>query len=300
VARLIERNGIVGLLDGKTVFITGAGRGQGRAHAVTMAREGAAIIAVDIGQDVETIPYPLATEADLAETAEAVEAVGGKVVTAWADVRSQADLDSAVAAGIDRFGAIDVCVANAGVLSMAPVWELSEAQWSDMIDINLSGVWRTAKAVLPHMVQRRSGSLVLIASINALEASPALAHYTSAKHGVVGLCRTIALETAEFGIRCNVVCPGSTDTGMVNWQGMYDRFAGRPGGTHEDLRRGGARYHALAPADVLAPEEISRAVLYLASDLADAVTGVVLPVDRGHLLLPKVNNNAASYAPGLG
>jgi SDR family mycofactocin-dependent oxidoreductase len=289
----------MGMLDGKTAFITGAGRGQGRAHSIRLAREGAAIVAVDIGHDVETVPYHLATSADLAETAAAVQAIGGKIITATTDVRRQGDLDAAVALGIENLGAIDICVANAGILSTAPVWEMSEQQWAEMIDINLSGVWRTAKAVLPHMMSRRAGSIVLTASINALEASAGLAHYTSAKHGVVGLCRTIALEAAEYGVRCNAVCPGSTDTGMINWQGMYDRIAGHSGADHDDVRRGGARYHALAPSDVLDPDDISRAVLYLASDLANVITGVVLPVDRGHLLLPKMNLNPSSYAPGL-
>jgi SDR family mycofactocin-dependent oxidoreductase len=289
----------MGLLDGRTAFITGAGRGQGRAHALRLAQEGAAIVAVDIGRDVDSVPYQLATDDDLAHTAKLVEAAGGRIVTARADVRSQADLDSAVALGLERFGAIDVCVANAGILSLAPIWEMPEQQWQDMLDINLSGVWRTAKAVLPHMIERRSGSIVLTASINSFEASAELGHYTSAKHGVVGLGRTIALEAARYGVRCNVVCPGSTDTGMINWPGMYDRFAGHEGGTHTDLRKGGARYHALAPTDVLAPDDISRAVLYLASDLSNVITGVALPVDRGHLLLSKINMDPASYAPGL-
>jgi SDR family mycofactocin-dependent oxidoreductase len=287
------------MLDGKTAFITGAGRSQGRAHALRLAREGASIVAVDISQDIETVPYRLATDDDLAQTAKLVEAAGGKIVTARADVRSQADLDAAVALGTERFGAIDICVANAGILSLALIWEMSEEMWQDMIDVNLTGVWHTTKAVLPYMIERRTGSIIITSSINAFEASAELGHYTSAKHGLVGLCRTIALEAAPYGVRCNTVCPGSTDTGMINWQGMYDRFAGHDAGTHEDLRKGGARYHALAPTDVLDPDDISRAVLYLASDLSNVITGVILPVDRGHLLLPKINMDPSSYAPGL-
>lgn len=288
------------MLDGKTVFITGAGRGQGRSHALLLAREGARIVGVDIGHDLDTVPYPLSTSDDLARTAKEVEAAGGDMLTVTADVRDQASLDAAVAAGINRFGAIDVCVANAGILSFGSIFEMPEQQWAEMIDVNLSGVWRTAKAVVPHMLARGSGSVVLTASINALEPHADSGHYTAAKHGVVGLCRSIALETAALGVRCNAICPGAVDTGMLNWPGVYNGFAGKEsGGTHDDLRRAGARYHALAPTDVLQAEDISGAVLFLASDLSRSVTGIVLPVDRGHLLLPKTNTNPASYAPGL-
>ncbi|MTD54020.1 mycofactocin-coupled SDR family oxidoreductase [Amycolatopsis pithecellobii] len=290
----------MGLLDGKTALITGAGRGQGRAHALALASEGARIVAVDIGEGVESVPYALATEQDLARTAEEVETAGGSIVTVLADVRDQASLAAAVDAGLARFGAIDICVANAGVFSVAPIWEMSEQQWTQMIDINLSGVWRTAKAVLPHMIERRGGSLVLIASVNALEPGSGTGHYTSAKHGILGLCRSIAVEVAPYGVRCNAVCPGAVDTGMLNWPEMYNWLSGKEsGGTHLDLRKAGARYHALAPADVMAPGDISGAVLFLSSDLARSVTGIALPVDRGHLLLPKTNENSASYADGL-
>lgn len=289
----------MGLLDGKTAFITGAARGMGRAHAVRLASEGANIVAADIGRATAEVPYGLGTTSDFDDTVAAVEKVGGTIVGVTADVRSQQNLDEAVARGIERFGQIDICVANAGIFSLGKAWELTEKQWSDMIDINLTGVWRTAKAVLPHMIERRSGSIVLISSICGVAPSEGLTHYTAAKHGVVGLARNIALEAAEFGVRCNVILPGSVDTGMINWPGMYDRFAGHAGGEYLDLRRRGAQYHALAPSDVLDPDDIARAALYLASDLSRAVTGVVLPVDRGHLLLPGANNKPQSWAPDL-
>jgi SDR family mycofactocin-dependent oxidoreductase len=290
----------VGLLSGKTALITGAGRGQGRAHAVALASEGANIVAVDIGHGIESVPYALATEEDLARTAEEVTRAGGSIVTAAADVRDQASLAAAVDAALARFGAIDICVANAGIFSVAPIWDMSEQQWTQMIDVNLSGVWRTAKAVLPHMIERRRGSLVLIASVNALEPGAGTGHYTSAKHGVIGLCRSIALEAAAYGVRCNAICPGSVDTEMLRWPEMYNWLSGKEsGGTYLDLRKAGARYHALAPADVMPPDDISGAVLFLSSDLARSVTGIALPVDRGHLILPKTNQNRASYADGL-
>jgi SDR family mycofactocin-dependent oxidoreductase len=283
----------LGLLDGKTAFITGAARGQGRAHAVALARAGASIVAVDIGHDLSSVPYRLGTREDLAETVAAVEAAGGEALAVLADVRSQAELDAAVSQGIERFGGIDVCVANAGILSVADFWALSEEQWSQMIDVNLGGPWRTAKAVAPHMMERRSGSIVIIASLNALEATSGLLHYTAAKHGGLGVMRTVALELAPYGVRCNAVCPGSTDTAMINWQGMYDRFAGHEGGGRADLERGAGFYHALAPAKVLPPEAIAEAVLWLASDLSAQVTGIYVPVDAGHLLLPGVNSRGA-------
>jgi SDR family mycofactocin-dependent oxidoreductase len=289
----------MGLLDGRTAFITGAARGQGRAHALRLASEGARIIGVDVCKDVESVDYQLATSDDLTDTQRLVEEAGGEILVQQADVRDQGSLDSAFAAGLERFGSIDIAVANAGIVSMAPLHEMTEERWAEMLDINLSGVWRTIKAVAPTMIQQRSGSIVLIGSINSLEATVELGHYTAAKHGVVGVCRTTALELSPFGIRCNVISPGSVDTGMINWQGMYDRFAGQPGGGPHDMHKGGARYSALAPTDVLDPDEISKAVLYLGSDLSSSVTGIVLPVDRGHLLLPKQNTNPATYAEGL-
>jgi SDR family mycofactocin-dependent oxidoreductase len=283
----------MGLLDGKTALVTGAARGQGRAHAVALARQGASVVAVDIGHDLSSVPYGLGTAEDLKETVAAVAATGGEALPVLADVRSQAELDEAVRQGIERFGGIDICVANAGVLSVANFWELSEEQWSQMIDVNLGGPWRTAKAVAPHMMEHRAGSIVIIASLNALEAASGLLHYTAAKHGALGVMRNVALELAPYGVRCNAVCPGSTDTAMINWQGMYDRFAGHPGGGRADLERGASRYHVLAPAQVLAPEAIADAVLWLASDLSATVTGIYVPVDAGHLILPGVSNRGA-------
>jgi SDR family mycofactocin-dependent oxidoreductase len=279
----------MGLLDGRVALVTGAARGQGRAHSLALAREGAAVVAVDIAADLPTVPYPLGTEDELDATVQAVHDIGGAAIGLRADVRSQADLDAAVAVALDRFGALDICVANAGILSIANFWEMSEAQWSEMIDVNLGGVWRTAKAVAPHMMERRRGSIVIVASLNSLEATSGLLHYTAAKHGALGVMRSVALELAPHGVRCNAVLPGSTDTGMINWQGMYDRFAGHDDGSRADLERGSRFYHALAPTDVLQPEQISGTVVWLASDLSDRVTGTYVPVDAGHLLLPGVN-----------
>jgi SDR family mycofactocin-dependent oxidoreductase len=274
------------LLAGKTALITGAGRGMGRAQALRLAREGAAIVAVDRGDVEDGSPYELATGADLAETVEAVKALGGEAIAATADVRSSEQLDAALRAGLDAFGSVDICAANAGVMSAAPFWELADDEWTRVIDVNLGGVWRTAKAVAPAMMRARSGSIVFTASVAAFEASSGLVHYSAAKHGVLGVMRTVALELAPYGVRCNAVCPGATDTGMVNWQGMYDRFAGHAGGTRADMERRLRNYGALAPAAMLTGDDIANAVLWLASDLSARVTGTAIPVDSGHLLLP--------------
>ncbi|WP_029429836.1 mycofactocin-coupled SDR family oxidoreductase [Blastococcus sp. URHD0036] len=279
----------MGLLEGKTVLITGGARGQGRAHALASAREGADVVIVDIADQIGTVPYAMAREADLAETVRQVEALDRRALSLVADVRSQAQMDQAVASGIAEFGHIDALIANAGIWTQGQFWELTDEQWQDMLDVNLTGVWRSAKAVAPHMIERQAGSIVLISSVNGLEGGPTFAHYTAAKHGVVGLMRTIALELAPHGIRCNTIHPGAIRTPMTDHQGAWDMFAGHPGGTEADMIEGGYHYGALKGTTFLPPEVIANAALYLNSDLAAAVTGVTLPVDAGHLVLPGVN-----------
>jgi SDR family mycofactocin-dependent oxidoreductase len=281
----------MGLLDGKVAFITGAARGQGRAHAVASAQEGADAVLVDIASDVATVPYAMAAKEELLETARLVEAAGRRAVHVVADVRSQQELDDAVRQGIDELGKIDILIANAGILSAAPVWEMTEQQWQDMLDINLTGVWRSVKAVLPHMIERRSGSIVLTSSANGEEPDVAIAHYTAAKHGVLGLMRSVALEAAPYGIRCNAIKPGFIGTPMTSWQGMLDLYAGHEGGTLEDMRKAGYYFNAL-PLPMLRPEASARTALYLNSDLAAEVTGVAIDVDAGHRMLPHYNMGA--------
>ena len=165
----------MGMLDGKVAFITGGARGQGRAHAVTCAREGADVIIVDVIDQLPTVAYKLATQADLDETVRLVEAHDRRAIAVRADVRSQEQLDAAVTAGIAEFGKIDILIANAGIWTLGSFWELSDEQWDEMIGVNLTGVWKAAKAVAPHMIERRAGSIVITASVNALEAGH---HYT--------------------------------------------------------------------------------------------------------------------------
>jgi SDR family mycofactocin-dependent oxidoreductase len=278
----------MGLLDGKVALITGGARGQGRAHAVASAREGADVVVVDIGSQITTVPYALGAKEELDETVRLVEELDRRAIGVVADVRSQAALDEVVDRTIAELGRIDILIANAGILSIGRVWEITDEQWQDMLDVNLTGVWRSVKAVLPHMIERRSGSIVLTSSQNGEEPEEGVGHYTAAKHGVLGLMKAVAQETARYGVRCNAVKPGFVATAMTTWQEMLDRYAGHEGGTTEDVERAARSYNAL-PGPAMTPEAIARAALYLNSDLAAEVTGTAVDVDSGHRMLPHFN-----------
>jgi SDR family mycofactocin-dependent oxidoreductase len=284
----------MGLLEGKVALITGGARGVGRAHAVTCAREGADVVLVDVPNQVETVPYATAARTDREQTCSEVESLGQRVVAVDADVRSQEQLDDAVSQGIAEFGRIDILIANAGIWMLAPFWEITEEAWRNTIDVNLSGVWRSVKAVTPHMIERQAGSIVVTSSARALRPGPNAAHYVASKLGVVGLMKTMALELAPHGIRCNAVCPGAIDTPMTNHQNAWDMYAGHEGGTQDDMWSAGYRLHALKNTSFLSPQTVADAALYLNSHLASAVTGAVIPVDAGHLVLPGVNTRAAT------
>ena len=279
----------MGMLEGKVALITGGSRGQGRAHAVTCAREGADVIIVDIADQMDTVPYAMATQADLDETAAQVEAYDKRALALKADVRIQLELDQAVARGIAEFGKIDILIANAGIWTQAPFWELTEDQWDEMLGVNLTGVWKSAKAVTPHMIERQTGSIVITSSTNGLEAGLNYAHYVAAKHGVIGLMKNIALELAPYGIRCNSINPGAIKTPMTDHQGAWDMFAGHEGGTEQDMINGGYSFTALKGTSFMDPQVIADTALYLNSGLAAKVTGVTIPVDAGHLILTGIN-----------
>ena len=279
----------MGMLDGKVALITGAARGQGRAHALTCAREGAEVIVVDITSQMASVPYAMGTPGDLAETVSGIEALDRRALSLTVDVRDQAQLDAAVTRGLAEFGQIDILIANAGIWTQAPFWELTDAQWDEMIGVNLTGVWRSAKAVTPHMIERQTGSIVITSSTNGLEPGLNYAHYVAAKHAVVGLMKNIALELAPHGIRCNSINPGAIKTGMTDHPGAWDMFAGHEGGTEADMLEGGYAFAALKGTTFMDPQVIADTALYLNSDLAAKVTGVTIPVDAGHLLLTGVN-----------
>ncbi|KMO80643.1 putative short-chain type dehydrogenase/reductase [Mycolicibacterium chubuense] len=277
---------MTGRVEGKVAFITGAARGQGRAHAVRLAQEGADIIAVDICRQIDTVRIPLSTSEDLAETADLVKNAGGRVHTAEVDVRDFAALKSAVDAGVEEFGKLDIIVANAGIGNGGQLLhETGEPDWDDMIGVNLSGVWKTVKAGVPHILAGgNGGSIVLTSSVGGLKAYPHTGHYVAAKHGVVGLMRTFAVELGAHNIRVNSVHPTNVNTPLFMNEPTMKLFRPdleNPG--PEDMKVVGQLMHTL-PIGWVEPEDIANAVLFLASDEARFVTGVTLPVDGGSCL----------------
>ena len=272
----------MGRVDGKVGFITGAARGQGRSHAIRLAQEGADIIAVDVCEDIATVPYGGATEADLAETVKEVEALDRRILATKADVRDYDSVKAALDDGVAELGRLDIVSANAGIFSTAPTVELTEDQWTQMIDINLSGVWRTCKAAIPHLIEGgRGGSIIITSSGAGLKGYPNFAHYVSAKHGLVGLMRTLALELAPHSIRVNSLHPTQVNTPMIQNEAMYELFV--PGSEHptrEEFAAVSQSMQAL-PIPWVEPIDISNALLFLASDEARYITGVTFPVDAG-------------------
>jgi SDR family mycofactocin-dependent oxidoreductase len=272
----------MGRVEGKVAFITGAARGQGRSHAIRLAQEGADIIAIDICEAVPTNDIPPATEEDLQETVRQVEALDRRIVATKADVRDYDALKAAVDAGVAELGRLDIVSANAGIAgSPSSAEDISEEGWRTMVDINLSGVWHTAKATIPHLKAAGGGSLIITSSDAGLFGYPNLAHYVSAKHGVVGLMRTLALELATDMIRVNSIHPTTVATDMVLNDTIYRLF--RPdleNPTKQDFADAATAMNAL-PVPWVEAVDISNAVLWLASDEARYVTGVTLPVDAG-------------------
>ncbi|GGV42556.1 putative short-chain type dehydrogenase/reductase [Actinomadura cremea] len=277
---------MAGRVEGKVAFITGAARGQGRSHAVRLAEEGADIIAIDICKQIDTVPVPMGTPEDLAETAAQVEKLGRRIVTAQVDVRDYDALKAAVDDGVSRLGRLDIILANAGLAASGDKLEKMSAQlWQDSIDVNLTGVWHTVKAAVPHIIDAgRGGSIVLTSSVGGLKAHPNIANYIASKHGVVGLMRSMAVEFAEHSIRVNSVHPTQVNSPMFMNEMTMRMF--RP-----DLENPGADDMAVVsqmmntlPVPWVEPVDVSNAVLFLVSEDARYVTGVPLPIDAGSLL----------------
>ena len=268
-----------GPLNGKVAFITGAARGQGRAHAVRLAADGASVIAVDLCEQIASVPYPLATPEDLAATVKLVEDTGARIVASQGDVRDRASLSSALQAGLDEFGRLDIVVANAGIAPM----QSGDDGWRDVIDVNLTGVYNTIKAAIPTMVkQGTGGSIVLISSAAGLAGiasqDAGSVGYAAAKHGVVGLMRVYANLLAKQSIRVNSIHPTGVETPMINneftrgWLAKMAAESDSPGSMGNAL-----------PVEVLQADDIANAVAWLVSDQACYITGVTLPVDAGFL-----------------
>jgi SDR family mycofactocin-dependent oxidoreductase len=266
-------------LQGRVAFITGAARGQGRAHAIRLAREGADIIASDICAPVsDSISYPPATPEDLAETVRAVEAEGHKVLARAVDIRDDAALRQLVSDGVEQFGRLDILVANAGVLSWGRIWELTDEQWDTVIGVNLSGTWRTLRAVIPAMIEAgNGGSIVVVSSSAGLKATPGNGHYSASKHGLVALTNALAIELSEFGIRVNSIHPYSVDTPMIEPELMMQVFAEHPHYVHSFGPM------LLQPNGFMAAAEVSDVVAWLAGNGSGTLTGAQIPVDKGVL-----------------
>jgi (+)-trans-carveol dehydrogenase len=273
---------MAGRVAGKVAFITGAARSQGRSHAIRLAQEGADIIAVDIAGPIESVTaYPGATEEDLAETVKEVEALDRRIVAHKADVRNPRALKEALDDGVAQLGKLDIVCANAGIYQTHPALELDDAGWQETIDINLTGVWNTVKVALPHLVANQGGSIILTSSLAGLKGLANSVHYNAAKHGVVGIMRSIANEFAHSNIRVNSVHPTSVNTIMIQNKEVWGLFdPANPNPTREDAATVFESLNAL-PVPWVEPVDISNAILFLASDEARYITGVTLPVDAG-------------------
>jgi SDR family mycofactocin-dependent oxidoreductase len=275
-----------GTLEGRVAFVTGAARGQGRAHAVRLASEGADIIAIDIcGPISDTVTYPAATSEELADTVRAIESTGRKVLAREVDIRDLAAQQQVVADGIEQFGRLDIVVANAGILSWGRMFEMSEEQWDSVIDVNLNGTWRTMRAAVPAMIEAgNGGSIIIVSSSAGTKATPGNGHYSASKHGLVAITNALAIEVGEFGIRVNSIHPYSIDTPMVEPDAMMEIFSKYPAFLHsfkpmpyQPVNHDGKK----GLKEFMTPEEVTDVVLWLASDGSATISGSQIAVDRG-------------------
>ena len=276
----------MGRLDGKVVLISGVARSQGRSHAVRFAEEGADVIGFDVLDEIKGSPSAPATQADMDETVRQVEALDRRIVATKADVRDWAAVKAAVDDGVAQLGRLDVVLGNAGVFTAPSLAEdMEDDIFMDTLDINVAGVWRTAKAGIPHLKRNEHGGSILItSSIAGLSGAQNFAHYVASKHAVVGLMRTLALELAQHNIRVNTVHPGTINTVMVTNDTLVRLF--RPdleNPTTDDFLAVASQMNPMG-VPMLEPVDISNALVFLASDEARYITGAMLPVDAGTLI----------------
>jgi SDR family mycofactocin-dependent oxidoreductase len=272
----------MGRVAGKVALITGAARGQGRSHAVRLAEEGANVVVADICRQIDAAPYPLATPEDLAETERLIKQTGRGVLARQVDVRDQAALDTLVADAVTQFGHLDIVIANAGITSYSLLHELSDTDFTTVMDVNAGGAWRTIKAATPRLIsQGTGGSIILTSSVAGMKGMQHLAHYSASKHAIVGLMRSASLELAPHHIRVNSVNPGGVLTPMID-NDMTRRIF-RPELAEPTLDDMAEMSRPLHPMQIpwLEAIDISSAVVFLASDEARYLTGAVLPVDGG-------------------
>lgn len=268
--------------ENKVVFVTGAARGQGKNHAIRFAQEGANIIAVDACESIETVLYEGPNEDDLADTVAQVEATGSKIIARKVDVRDLPGLQAAVAEGVEAFGRLDVVLGNAGIVGYGKLAEMSELEWQTMIDVDLTGVWKTIRAAVPSMIEAgNGGSVILTTSTAGWKALNTLGHYVAAKHGVVGLARNLANEVAEHNIRVVALAPTNVNTIMLNNPGVFKMF--RPDLEEPTLEEAmpGFKEHHLIKEPWLQLDDVTNSVLWLCSDEARYVTGTIFQLDMG-------------------
>ncbi|MEU9343808.1 mycofactocin-coupled SDR family oxidoreductase [Streptomyces sp. NPDC048278] len=268
-------------LTGKVAVITGGGRGQGRSHAVALARQGASVAVCDIDGQYPTIPYDMTRDRDLAETAELVKEAGGECLTFTADVRDPRQVDDFVAATVERFGRVDILSANAGVWAFSTVAETSDELWRDTLDTNLSGVFHAMRAVAPHMIAQQSGRIVATSSMCGRRGTPNIGAYTASKWGVIGLVKAASVELGQYGVTVNAICPSYVDTPMINFDGYHRMF--RPDldePTHETSEQVVRTQHTL-PVGSFPARYVTDALLYLVSDGAAMISGTALDVTAG-------------------
>jgi (+)-trans-carveol dehydrogenase len=270
----------MGRVDGKVAFITGAARAQGRSHAVRLAEEGADIIAIDLCENAQTVEYELSTKEDLDDTVIAVEKLGRRIIADRADVRDQGALQAVVDRGIAEFGHLDIVAASAGIFNNGPFTEVTDDQWSEMIDINLNGVYNTLKVTVPQLISQGSGgSVILTSSVGGVVGWPNMVPYVTAKHGVIGLMHSLANELGPHRIRVNAIAPTAVNTPMIqnpfSWRSM--------GVDNRDAYADVYRTLHPFPEPWIEARDVSNALLWLSSDEARFVTGITLPVDLGAL-----------------
>ncbi len=272
-------------LEGKVAFITGAAHGQGRSHAVRLAEEGVDIIAVDVCAQIPLVPYALGTKEELDETVELVRKTGREAIGIVADVRDGAAITAAADAGEKHFGHIDIVLANAGVnLDGAPTQDIPDEAWQLMLDINLTGVWHTARSTVPALLRAGAGSIIMTSSVAGLRPYGGIAHYNAAKAGVVALMRTMALELATQGVRVNSVNPTSVETPMIMNEALMKNFVPEsPSPTLEEFAARAELINAM-PVPWVQAIDISNAIVWLASDEARYITGLALPIDAGAMI----------------
>jgi (+)-trans-carveol dehydrogenase len=272
---------------GRTALVTGAARGQGRSHAIRLAQEGANVVLLDICRDLDSPAYPGATESDLADTVKAVEHAGRVALACVVDVRDYQQLQCHIDDAVDALGPIDIVSVNAGIFPPgAKSWELDPAQWREVIDINLTGPFNTARAIVPQMLHAgKGGSITFTSSAVGIRAVQNCADYVASKAGVIGLTKTMALELGQHKVRVNALCPSIVGTDMIWNDSLYELF--RPDLEHPTLADVEPVFKANTALGIpwVEPTDVSEALVWLASDAARYVTGVVLPLDAGTTLL---------------